>query len=106
MRSSDIDSSHNSPSRIIPHRGKVSKHSVESSNSKHWAVLHEDVAWSNFANDSGKLTPESGTLSFNACSFPGDTDVLAGESPTDDIDFSPPRFSVEGAHVVPDRESR
>jgi hypothetical protein len=33
-------------------------------------------------------------------------DVLAGKSSTDDIDASSPRPSVEGVHVVPDREPR
>ncbi len=34
----------------------------------------------------------------------GRADVLAGESSADDIDKPSPRLSVEGSHIVPDRE--
>lgn len=50
---------YNAPFRIEPQRGKVAKHSVESSKSEHWGILHEHVAGSYFANDAGHFFPES-----------------------------------------------
>jgi predicted RNA methylase len=49
--------SDNSPLRIEPKRGKVTEHGIESSGNKEWAILHEDVSRSNFADDAGKLRP-------------------------------------------------
>jgi len=58
--------SDNSPPRIIPQRGKVTQHPVESSGNKDGAVLNECVPGSYFPNDSGKLTPEAAPLALES----------------------------------------
>ena len=104
VRCPGIVCAQHSPSRIIPQRGQVAKHSVEASNSKHWRVFHEDESGSYFANDSGKFSPESGAFAVDSCALSGCADVLAREAARDDIHQATPRLAVEGSHVVPDRE--
>jgi hypothetical protein len=58
------------------------------------------------ANDPGHFGPQSASFAVEAVTFPGNADVLAGESSGNDIDVSAPRLSVEGSHVVPHREWR
>jgi hypothetical protein len=91
---------------VKPHLGKVSKHSVESSKSERWAVFHERVAGSYFANDAGHFPPETGALPVESVAFAGNADVLAGESPADNVNSSSPRLSVEGGDIVPNWETR
>jgi hypothetical protein len=62
MRRSGIGSCHNSPSRIIPQRGKISENSVKPSAIEHWAVLHENERRLNLANDPGHFGPQSTSL--------------------------------------------
>jgi hypothetical protein len=50
--------SKHTPSRIKPQRGQVSENCSKSQSNESWGVFHEDVARSNLANDSSKLTPE------------------------------------------------
>jgi hypothetical protein len=69
VRRSNIGSSHNSPPRVIPERGKVSKDSGKSSMNEHWAVLHEDVAGSYFANHPRHVLPHSAAFSINSGPF-------------------------------------
>ena len=106
VRSTCVDCSHNSPSRIIPHLGKVSKHSVESSKSKHWAVLHEDKAGSNFANDPCHVPPHGTGFSVDSGSLSSAGNVGAGEAARYDINTVSPRSSVKGLNIIPDRERR
>jgi hypothetical protein len=54
--------SDNSPPRIVPQRGKVTQHSVESSGNKDGAVFNECVLGLYFANDAGELTPQAAPL--------------------------------------------
>jgi len=98
-------SAQHSPFCIIPHFGQVSENSSKPARSEHWGVLHEDVAGSYFANDSGHVTPHARPIPVDSCAFSGCTDVLTWESPADDIDAATPRFPVEGLHVVPDWEA-
>jgi len=106
VRRSDIISSQHCPDRIIPDLGKVGKHSVESSGNKEWAVLHECVARSNLTDNSSHFAPKATPLACNSGSLASGTDVLARKSTGDNIDFTSPGPSIEGADVVPDRESR
>ena len=103
---SNIGSGKHSPSRVIPHLGKVSKDSVESSNNKHWRVFHEDEARSYFANDPPHFSPESTSFTVESgCVLICGTDVLAGKSAAHGFNFAAPRPSIKGSHVVPDREA-
>jgi hypothetical protein len=104
MGRTGVSCRYNSPPRIIPQRGNVSKHSVESSNNKHWRVFHKDETGSNFANDSPHFFPKPASLSVKPIAVTGNTDVLTRESPADDINPPPPGLAVKGLHIVPDRE--
>jgi hypothetical protein len=57
VRCPGVVSADNAPLRIVPQRGKITEHGIESSANKHGAILHEDVARSNFADDAGHLRP-------------------------------------------------
>jgi hypothetical protein len=55
--SAGVARSHNSPSRIIPQRGKVKQDQAKSSSHKHRAVFHPHVPGSNFTNNARHLPP-------------------------------------------------
>jgi hypothetical protein len=57
MWRSNVGSSHNRPSRVIPERGKITDDSFKSSMNEHWAVFHEDVTGSYFANHPRHMSP-------------------------------------------------
>jgi hypothetical protein len=95
-----------SPLRIVPHRGQVSENNVKSPRSEYWAVLHEDVARSYFANDPRHVLPHPATLSGDACPFSGAADVLARKASRYHVNKSAPRSSVKGLNVIPNRERR
>jgi len=105
MWRSGVCRSQHSPPRIEPHRGQVSENPAKPPRSEHWRVLHEDESRSYFTNDSGHLAPEAGAFAVDACALAGAADVLTGEPACDDVDSTPPRSPVEGAHVVPDGEA-
>jgi hypothetical protein len=92
------------PSRIVPERGQVSENDPESSSSEIWAILHERVAGSNFANDASELRPQPAALAADADPPARTRDVLAREAARDDVDSVTPGLAVEGADVVPDGE--
>jgi len=50
------------------------------------------------------VRPHAGTLSVDACSFAGCGDVLTREASRHHVNTSAPRVSIEGLHVVPNRE--
>ena len=93
-----------SPPRIVPQRGQVSEYTSKPPSSEHWAVLHEDVAWSYFANDAGHLSPHAGAGAVNACSLSGGADVLTREASRHHVNTASPRSSVKRSHVIPDRK--
>jgi hypothetical protein len=97
-------SSDNSPSRIIPQRGKISEYDVKPPRSEHWAVLHEYVFGLYLANDPGKLGPQSRSLPVDIASFTGGRYVLTGESSTYHINLASPVSSVKRFNVIPDGE--
>lgn len=104
MRSSDLVRTQSEPLRIEPEFGKRSKNDVEASKSKSCDVLHENVSGLNFANDSCKLKPQTGSVPLDdSFASSRNADVLAGESSRDEIHFSTPRLAIEGRDIVPDR---
>jgi len=80
MRGTNIASSQHSPATVIPERGQITEDSPKSSSKEGWAVLHEDVAGSNLANDPRHVPPHSAAGSVDARSLAGDADVLAREA--------------------------
>jgi hypothetical protein len=96
--------SHNSPSRIIPQRGKITEDHGKSSSHKRWAVLHEYVSRSNFTDNARHLPPQSAPLSSDAFAFAGNTDVLTRKASRHHVNSASPRASVKGSYVIPDRE--
>jgi hypothetical protein len=106
MGRSNVGSSHNSPARVIPERGKVGEDSFKSSMNEHWAVLHEDVLGSYFANHPRHVPPHAGALSVKTVALAGDADVLAGKAARNDVNNAAPWSSVKGLHVIPNRERR
>jgi hypothetical protein len=104
MRSAGVGSSHNSPDRIIPQRGKVAEYSVKPPRSEHWAVLHEREPGLYLANDPGHLGPQSASLSVKSVTLSGNADVLAGEASGNDVNVSPPWLAIERSHIVPHGE--
>jgi hypothetical protein len=74
------------PLRVIPARGQVPENVSQPSRTQDWDVLHDREARSNLANKSGEFAPETGLLASEASAVVvGQRDVLAGESPADDI---------------------
>jgi hypothetical protein len=107
VRSSGLFSRNNSPFRVIPQRGKISRDDVKPSSSESWGIFQEDVCGSNFANDSSHFTPQSGFFPiFDAGSAPCHADVLTGKPARYNVNNSSPRLSVKGANVIPNREMR
>jgi len=101
-----LGSSQHSPLRIKPQRGQVCKDGSKSSNSEHWAVLHEDPLGSNFANDAGHFSPHAGALAFESFAFACCTDVLTRKPARNHVNSAAPRSSVKGANVIPNWERR
>ena len=81
VRGTNIASSQHCPPAVIPERGQVTEDSPKSSSKEGWAVLHEDVAGSNLANDPRHVPPHSAAGSVNAGSLAGNADVLTRETP-------------------------
>jgi hypothetical protein len=101
-----LGSSQHSPLRIKPQGGQVCKDSSKSSNSEHWAVLHEDPLGSNLANDASHFSPHAGALAFKSFALAGCADVLAREAARNHVNSAAPRSSVKGANVIPNWERR
>jgi hypothetical protein len=90
VRRSNVGSSQHSPPAVIPERGQITEHSSEPPSKDCWAVLHEDEAGSNLANDARHVAPEAGPVSVNAGAGPGDADVLAWESSRHHVNTASP----------------
>jgi hypothetical protein len=101
-----LGSSQHSPLRIKPQRGQVCKDGSESSNSKHWAVLHVDELGLHLANDSGHLSPHAAAFTVEPFAFAGGADVLARKPARNHVNNASPRPSVKGANVIPNWERR
>jgi hypothetical protein len=84
------------PLRIKPERGQVSENSANAPSKQSCDVLHDDVAGSNLANNSGVLSPQTATVAVNSGAFSCQANVLARESAADDIDVNVPCCGVGG----------
>ncbi len=99
-----IDRAQNSPLRIKPHRGQVSKYVSKPPRSEHWRVFHKDVTGLYFANDPGHLHPEPASGAFNPGAFSCARDVLTGKAARNNVNTSSPWSTVKGSHIIPNRE--
>jgi hypothetical protein len=104
MRSSGFVCAQHSPSSIVPHCGQIPEDGIKALPRKSWAIFHENVAWSYFANDACKLPPEAGSGSGESATCTGHTDVLTGKSARNDVNTITPRVSIEGTNIIPNRE--
>lgn len=73
------------PLRIVPERGQRPENRVEPPPKQSCDVLHEHVSGCQLANDAGKLPPQSTSLATKTGAPPCLADVLAGESPGDEV---------------------
>src|SRR3546814_3396756 len=73
------------PFRIIPERGQRSENVSKPSTKQLCDVLQQNELWSKFANQTGDLRKETGTLTGKSEAASRDADVLAGEAARDDI---------------------
>jgi hypothetical protein len=106
MGSAGIGRRYDSPFRIEPHLGQVSKNSSESPRSEHWAVFHFDSLGSNFANDPRHFDPEAASLAVEPVASSSGTDVLTGKPASHNVSNSSPSASFKGSNVIPNRECR
>jgi len=106
VRGVDVASSQYSPLSIIPHGGKVADDDPKASGGKARGVLDNDSRRPNFANDSRHLRPQARARAMDSNSLSCAADVLAGETPGDDIDASSPWVAVEGPNIIPDGKAR
>src|SRR3546814_5154867 len=73
------------PFRIIPERGQRSENVSKPSTKQLCDVLQQNELWSKFANQTGDLRKETGTLTGKSEAASRDADVLAGEAARGDI---------------------
>jgi hypothetical protein len=104
MRRANVGRSQHSPFRIIPERGQIGEHTVESSMSESWRVFHADESRSYLAHDASVLAPQSRARSVEAGAGAGDGYVLTRKAARNDVNTASPCFSVKSSHIIPDRE--
>jgi hypothetical protein len=88
------------PFRIIPERGQSPEYGIQPPNKQSCNVLHEDVSGLKQANDAGVFKPQSRSLASKSCPLSGEGNILAGESPADEINI-PLSDRREGSHIIP-----
>jgi len=103
---SDFFCREHTPLRIEPEAGKSLEDGDKSASTKVRGIFDEDVRRLNFLDDPLELEPEPASVARQPCACASAGDVLAWESPADDINAPTPRVAVKRSHVIPDRESR
>lgn len=88
-------SGNNRPVRVIPERGKVSKHASEPERNEAWDVLHDRVSWSYVANESLELRPKPPFILL-PFPLPREADWLAREPAEQHVRA----FTVRSRHVM------
>ena len=97
------------PFRIIPEGGKASENVAHSSIKQRCDVLHENVLWSNLANEAGVLEPKAGTLTVQTCTASCVAEILTGEPATDEVCGDPfvgKAGSGKASHIMVARNLR
>jgi hypothetical protein len=100
----DVPSSQYPDSSHIPHADKSLDDGGQPLGTKLRTVFREHKRRPHLVNNSEHLEYKARTCSGNSATLTRCADVLAGESPTDDIDMSAPWTPIEGADIVPDWE--
>ena len=73
------------PLRIVPERSERPEYLIQSARAKGGDIFDEDVARLERVDRFGVLEPEAATFSTESGAFPGETDVLTGESAAQEI---------------------
>jgi hypothetical protein len=100
----DVPSSQYPDSSHIPHADKFLDDDGQPLGTKLRTVFREHKRRPYFFNNSEHFKNKTRTCSGDSSTLTGRADVLAGESPADNIDVPPPGVPVEGPDVIPDRE--
>jgi hypothetical protein len=85
VRCANVGSWYAVPLRIIPERGQGSENVCKPSTKQCCDVFQDNVSGCQFANETGDFVKQAASLAFKACTFSGETNVLAGEPSCDDI---------------------
>jgi hypothetical protein len=93
------------PLRIIPARGQVPENVAKSSPEKRGDIFQDDVVGSNLANEAIDFAPEPAALTCEARAMASVGDILAGKSPTNNVDCSD-MFCLQLSYVVVDGDAR
>lgn len=105
MRSSEVGSSEAAPARVIPRFGQIGHDKSESGSKESWDVLHDDDSRSKYANDAGKLEPQSRTCAVSESSTEASVgDILARKPAGEHID--PRESGVNLSHIGGNRDGR
>jgi hypothetical protein len=79
---------------------EVADNSVQPARNERRNVFDDDEDGPHFADDARELAPEAGSLAVDPGPLAGGADVLAGESPADDVNASKVCFSDRADIVV------
>jgi hypothetical protein len=89
LRHSEVTAVESPPRQAIPELGQRSKHCSEVptalAREETWNVLDEEEAGSKRLSDSCELKEEARSVACESCSLPGDGEVLARESATEEV---------------------
>jgi len=86
VRCANAGSGDHAPCSHVPEAGKVVEDPSKPPACNDRDVFDDDRARLRLVDDAGVFAPETGSLAVNPCSFAGDTDVLAREAATHDVD--------------------
>jgi hypothetical protein len=84
------------PFRVIPERSDFPEHLIQSASAKGADVFDDCPRRPEFFDEAPVLAPKAGSSSSEPASWPGYADVLAGESPTNNVNWT----DVEGVQVT------
>jgi hypothetical protein len=94
------------PFRIVPERSEAPEDFVQSASAKGSDVFDDDVARADFFDEAVVFVPESTSFAGESCAVPCDANVLARESPADDVDCVMDIFRCKGLNVIKNRHVR
>jgi hypothetical protein len=86
VRRADVSSTHHERPAGVACRLQVPEDGISAATAQSRHVLDEHPAWTELADDAGKLPPEAAAPSGDADAPAGGGDVLAGEATRDEVD--------------------
>jgi hypothetical protein len=87
------------PFRVIPERRDFPEHLVQSASAKGDDVLDDDPRRPTLFDEPAVFAPQAGAGTVEPCAFTGDADVLAGESPANNVNW-PDIVGVQVTHIA------